>query len=595
MPRIDVPFVVENQQITQPTSEKLVSGGQNYFYATFEIKGVWEKISNIKAVFVRDAISKLVDLVETDKGYECQIPWEVMGYKGAFQVGVFGGDRMLTDYTYVIVKQGCVVEGEVPAPPSPDWFSEIEKYVAGLTDGASAYEIALENGFEGTEQEWLDSLHGYTPQKGTDYWTEEDKAEIKEDISNVGESIDNNAEIFNDYENNETNIPFAHLEGRNNKAVVKCFLIQSYTATSVTLDSVEGIEVGMVWNIFIPDETAVYDKYRGEVSSISGNTVTIRSDAGLANITPSTKGTFLNTFIVHGGTIGTTMIDDDLLAFSVHVEGENGTGFLNTHVEGTGCKALGFSSRASGYYNEALGERSVAMGYRTTARGHESFSIGMRTKASGQASFAEGSSTEASGQLSHAGGYNAKASGDWSFAFGDTVKASGPVSTAFGRETEANGDSSMSIGMRTKASGQASFASGDNCQASGKGAVATGIQTKALDYSAFAGGHTSEARKPMSFAHGYTAIAGSSVQFVHGKFNLIDTEGKYLHIVGNGTGNGLDINCRRNAYTLDWNGNGWFAGNVEATAIVLRSSTGGSTKKFKITVDDSGALNTTEI
>lgn len=27
-------------------------------------------------------------------------------------------------------------------------------------DGKSAYEIALENGFEGTEQEWLDSLHG---------------------------------------------------------------------------------------------------------------------------------------------------------------------------------------------------------------------------------------------------------------------------------------------------------------------------------------------------------------------------------------------------------------------------------------------------
>ena len=182
MPRIDVPFVVENQHITQPTGEKLVSGGQNYFYATFEIKGVWEKISNIKAVFVRDAISILVNLIETDRGYECQIPWEVMGYKGAFQVGVFGGDRMLTDYTYVIVKQGCVVDGEVPSPPTPDWFSEIEKYVKGLSDGLSAYEIAVENGFEGTEQEWLDSLQGYTPVKGTDYWTGEDKTEIVNDV-----------------------------------------------------------------------------------------------------------------------------------------------------------------------------------------------------------------------------------------------------------------------------------------------------------------------------------------------------------------------------------------------------------------------------
>lgn len=72
-------------------------------------------------------------------------------------------------------------------------------------DGLSAYEIALQHGFEGTEEEWLASLKGadgivgkdgYTPQKGIDYFdgkdgidgktpvkgedyfTEEDKEEI---------------------------------------------------------------------------------------------------------------------------------------------------------------------------------------------------------------------------------------------------------------------------------------------------------------------------------------------------------------------------------------------------------------------------------
>ena len=64
--------------------------------------------------------------------------------------------------------------------------------------GLSAYEVALKNGFEGSEEEWLVSLKGdkgdkgdkgedgYTPIKGTDYWTEEDKAEIK---SYVDEAI----------------------------------------------------------------------------------------------------------------------------------------------------------------------------------------------------------------------------------------------------------------------------------------------------------------------------------------------------------------------------------------------------------------------
>ena len=52
--------------------------------------------------------------------------------------------------------------------------------------GKSAYEIALENGFEGTETEWLESLkgkEGYSPVKGKDYYTEEDKSEIKSEIA----------------------------------------------------------------------------------------------------------------------------------------------------------------------------------------------------------------------------------------------------------------------------------------------------------------------------------------------------------------------------------------------------------------------------
>jgi hypothetical protein len=50
--------------------------------------------------------------------------------------------------------------------------------------GKSAYEIAVENGFVGTEADWLESLHGKdgedgkTPIKGTDYFTEADKAEM---------------------------------------------------------------------------------------------------------------------------------------------------------------------------------------------------------------------------------------------------------------------------------------------------------------------------------------------------------------------------------------------------------------------------------
>ena len=66
------------------------------------------------------------------------------------------------------------------------------EYGFEVYDGKSAYQVAVDNGFEGTEAEWLLSLKGdngadgYTPQKGVDYWTDEDKAEIK---SYVDEAI----------------------------------------------------------------------------------------------------------------------------------------------------------------------------------------------------------------------------------------------------------------------------------------------------------------------------------------------------------------------------------------------------------------------
>lgn len=129
MARINVPFVVEKQNITQPTREKLVAGGQNYFYATFTVNDIWDDIKNIKAVFSTDDTSKLMPLVETETGYECRIPWEVMVDKGSFRVGILGGDRMITDMTYVIVKEGCLTEGDAPFPPTPDWFTEIEEEI----------------------------------------------------------------------------------------------------------------------------------------------------------------------------------------------------------------------------------------------------------------------------------------------------------------------------------------------------------------------------------------------------------------------------------------------------------------------------------
>lgn len=42
----------------------------------------------------------------------------------------------------------------------------------------SAYALAVKHGFKGTEEKWLDSLNGYTPERGVDYWTDADQQRL---------------------------------------------------------------------------------------------------------------------------------------------------------------------------------------------------------------------------------------------------------------------------------------------------------------------------------------------------------------------------------------------------------------------------------
>lgn len=62
-------------------------------------------------------------------------------------------------------------------------------------------------------------------------------------------------------------------------------------------------------------------------------------------------------------------------------------------------------------------------------------------------------------------------------------------------------------------------------------------------------------------AMGNCTVANGTDQFVQGKYNVKDTGSKYVHIIGNGTSD----TARSNAHTVDWNGNAWFAGDIEGT------------------------------
>ena len=213
----------------------------------------------------------------------------------------------------------------------------------------------------------------------------------------------------------------------------------------------------------------------------------------------------------------------------------------------------------------ANGDYSHAEGYNTYARGNYSHAEGYETLTDllAECSHAEGNSTMTFGNGSHAEGNGTTARGDYSHAEGCGTTATSDGSHAEGRETNAEGKDSHAEGYNTHTRGNYSHAEGYGTTTLGES----------------------------SHAEGYGTYAYGAYSHVEGKFNIQDSDSKYVHIVGNGS----DSANPSNAYTLDWDGNAWYAGTVEASGIILSSTTEGSTKKFRITVDDAGTLTATEI
>lgn len=141
-------------------------------------------------------------------------------------------------------------------------------------------------------------------------------------------------------------------------------------------------------------------------------------------------------------------------------------------------------------------------------------------------------------------------------------RALGKYSKADGQYTYTTGDGAHAEGGGSKALGQNSHAEGIASVAGGAYSHAEGNESLAMGVAAHAEGGSNAANGRYSHAEGYGNIAASDYQHVHGKYNTEDPDMTYIDIVGNGTSS-----KHSNAYTLDWSGNGWFAGKVSAGTV----------------------------
>lgn len=121
------------------------------------------------------------------------------------------------------------------------------------------------------------------------------------------------------------------------------------------------------------------------------------------------------------------------------------------------------------------------------------------------------------------------------------------------------GVNSVAFGYNSEASGNYAVAEGGSTHATGASSHAEGSGTEASGMMSHSEGQFSKANGKCSHAEGCNTIAYGENQHAQGKFNIEDSKEDYAHIVGNGTADTV----RSNAHTIDWDGNGWFAGNIK--------------------------------
>ena len=210
-------FLVKNQKIEVVEREVLASDQIAFVSVKFVFDGAWKTLHKV-VQFTQ--CEETYNLVLGTEGTTCLLPAEL--HPGAVKMSLFGYDaesdttlRATTvPVTLHIRPSGFVEDGATSIPPTPDLYTQLLKKLdekaAGLqngkdgfspkvkaeqmesgvvitivdadgetsatlhngangekgTDGKSAYQIAVEQGYQGSESDWLTSLKGDKGEKG---------------------------------------------------------------------------------------------------------------------------------------------------------------------------------------------------------------------------------------------------------------------------------------------------------------------------------------------------------------------------------------------------------------------------------------------
>ena len=163
-------FLVKKQQIDCIERDKLADGQIAFVSFRFVFDNEWEGLYKV-VQFMQGENTYNISLGVD--GYSCKMPSELLAVCAEMSLFGYAPDdetalRATTAPIKLRIEQsGFSSSGSEVVPPTPDLYQQliakIDEKIASVhdgADGASAYEIAVENGYTGTEAEWLSSLKG---------------------------------------------------------------------------------------------------------------------------------------------------------------------------------------------------------------------------------------------------------------------------------------------------------------------------------------------------------------------------------------------------------------------------------------------------
>ena len=164
-----IKFLVKGQNIETLEHEIIAADQIAFVKIHFVFDNSWKPLHKV-VQFTQDEIT--YNRVLGTENTSCFLPAELTS--GTVKMSLFGYDAEATETVRAttVVKTLHIrpsgFEGENSnVPPTPDLYQQLlQKISEKGKDGKSAYEIAVEHGFVGTEVEWLESLKGVDGKDG---------------------------------------------------------------------------------------------------------------------------------------------------------------------------------------------------------------------------------------------------------------------------------------------------------------------------------------------------------------------------------------------------------------------------------------------